>query len=32
MGYRKVKALEQVYYALRWRFLRWLDKLGGKRR
>ena len=32
MGYRKVKVLEQVYYVFRWRLLRWLDRLGGKRR
>ena len=32
MGYRKVKALKQAYYTLRWGVLRWLDRLGAKRR
>ena len=32
MGYRAVKALEQAYHVLRWKVLRWLDRLGAKRR
>lgn len=30
MGYRKVPWWEQVYYVVRWKILRFIDRLGRK--
>lgn len=32
MSYRSESWMKQVYYVFRWKVLRWLDRLGAKRR